>query len=45
LGEDEHQVEDIYNLSFDERWEGKSSEHDISLSFEGLQLEASMDLR
>lgn len=44
LGEDGHQVEEIYNFPSSYRSENRSSEHDTGLVFERLQLKASMDL-
>jgi hypothetical protein len=43
LGEDGHQVEDIYNFPFSDRCTYISSEHDIGSVFEGLQLDESKD--
>jgi hypothetical protein len=37
LGEDGHQVEEIYSFPSTDRWANKSSKQDIGSSFEGLQ--------
>jgi hypothetical protein len=44
LGEYGHQVEGIHIFPSANRWENRSSEHNIGSSFEGLQLEESKDL-
>jgi hypothetical protein len=45
LGEDRHQFEDICNFTSANTWENINSEWKIGLSFEGLESEASKNLR
>ena len=44
VGEDGHEVEEIYNITSIDRWADRSSQHDFGATSEGLQPESSEDL-
>jgi len=44
VGEDGHEVEEIYNIPSIDRWANRSSQQDFGATFEGIQRGASKDL-
>ena len=44
MGEDGHEVEEIYNIPSTYGWENRSSQQDFGATSKGIRLEASEDL-